>query len=174
MPAKGEIHVRASADSVAAAARWLRSEFLVQIRAQGDTVLTPGHSIRTLRDLEKLAVVLSKAAARKRPTRTAFLINVPRPLVERFASIVEHWSLPPAVADTLAAMRVAAQSKRGRPSLTNGQRSNRVALARTVDERHRKRLASRMRRDQVWGEWFDEIRQRGETVLTTTVQPPKI
>lgn len=175
MPTMGEIHVRVSADTAGAAARWLRSALLPHVRRRGDTVLTLGHSAEIARDLERLAAILAKSAARKRRAGT-FSINVPRPLVERFAGVAGcwRWPLPLAIADMLAAMIEAVRSRRGRPSLTGRQRSDRIAIAHAVSERHRKRLASRARLDQAWSDWSAEVRRRGETVLTTTVPSPKI
>lgn len=199
MPAMGEVHVRASSGSAGAAARWLRSELLPRIRAQRDTVLTPGHNAETARDLEQLAAKLAKAAAKKRPADSAtFTINVQRRLVERFISATndrplvlpdrvirteQRRPLPRSVAEMLEAMRVAAQSRRGAPR----DAARREVYLRAVPadtawsgapgearKRHLRRIRREERSGRAWAEWAAEVNRRGETVLTTTVLPPKV
>lgn len=180
MPAKGEIHVRVSSINAGAAARWLTLKCLPRMRMKADTVLTPGYNAEAISSLERLAAILSKAAARKRTDASWFSMNIPRPLVKRFVAASANHPLPLAVAAVLAAMRDASFGPgRGRPRL-----SEKDVVAHLTGERmhprasNPKRWPARLKRRErisaASAAWSDEIRGRGETILTTTLPAPKI
>lgn len=175
MPAKGEIHVRVSSASAGATARWLRVTCLPHLRARANILLTPGHNAETCRDLEKFAAILTKASARKRPACHSFVVNIERQLVERFAGVVVHWPLPPDVAAVLVSMHEATRSRRGRPCLSDGVRIERLSKSYLmIEDRQRKRIKRQIRIDAAWRGWFDEVHERGETILTASRPTPKI
>ena len=189
MPAKGEICVCVSSACADAAARWLRGTFLPHLSVKPDTILTAGYNAEACRYLEELALLLAKAAARKRSSCHSFTVNIERRLVESFTSNVSKrhfppanargWHLPPAVAPLLEAMNAAKQARRGRPRLTSAD----VAVRLTGKSRNQcalnpKRWPARLKRREkisaAYDKWFDSVRECGETILTTTLPLPKI
>lgn len=133
------------------------------------------------RQLEALAALLEKAAARKRHT-ISFTINVPRPLVEAFVSTADISIFPegsnqgPGSGSLFRAtqqFRAANRLRRGRPTLSANALKERVTRKVVGDERHRKRLSRKQRWEAAMDRWFAEIDRRGETILTTDLPPPK-
>jgi hypothetical protein len=170
MPAKGEVRVCVTASDAGEAARWLRRVYLPAFASMGDTVLTPGHNDEMRCLLGGLAAILLRASVRKRSGGASFKINLPRQMVERFAAVGD-WPARPATAamDRLFhAMKEAASSRRGRPSLSPALRAARTGKSVTIDERFRKRLARQERADAAWSAWLNGIHARGETILTTS------
>lgn len=174
MPRKDEIRVRVTAYDAGACARWLRDVYLPARASRPDAVLTPGFNVETCWLLDQLAVILSRSAARKRVGGGPFTINVRRQMVERFAVAVYDPALPIFADRIAAAMKAAALGRRGRPRLSSVERALRVDRRCAVEERHRKRLAQQGRIDAARSAWVDEVRARGETVLTTSLPLPEI
>lgn len=179
MPVKGEIHVNVTGRDAGTCARWLRNVYLPSLAVRPDTILTPGFGGETMRLLGELATILSRSAARKRPCGGSYTINLPRQMVERFAvisyGVASRWPAPAAVDRVMIAMKEAACSGRGRPRLIVAQRAERLTPDfLMVQDRQKKRLKRQNRIDGMWSDWFDEITERGETVLTARVPSPKI
>ncbi|AWC21798.1 hypothetical protein CO731_01251 [Aminobacter sp. MSH1] len=181
MPRKGEIEVRITAHDADVCARWLRSVYLPAKANRVDTVLTPDFNVETRFLLDQLAVMMTRTAARKRTGGGSFMINVPRQLVERFLAVpydpamhLMDWLTPMAVGRMIATMRATVSARRGRPPLSPLERTSRVDRRRLVEERHRKRLMRQERVEAAHGVWTDEVRVRGETVLTTALKPTRI
>ena len=175
MPIKGEVRVHMTARTATAAAEWLVNDCLPQLRLRPDTLLTPGWNRDLEQTLTPLVAILSKAAARKR-TAILFTINVPRNLVEAFVAAatpmrgVSYRSVRRASVQFRAALR----SSRGRPKLSRSARVARVSGHVAIENRHRKRIARTERHQAVWNAWSQEVAQRGETLLSTTLPYPEI
>ena len=170
MPARGEVRVRLTSAAAKAVAVWIATHLGPMRARMGDTILTPGESARTMRELTQLAALLAKAARRKRPA-DAFTVNIPRPLAFRLlmcADVLEARGI-----DVLA-MRQAVRARPGRPGLSDESRSARLDRSVSVDERHRKRLKRQARIAAAHNAWFKEVSARGETLLTATIPLPKI
>jgi len=177
MPRKDEIRVRVTAYDAGACARWLRDVYLPARAGRPDTALTPGFNVETYGLLDQLAVILSRSAVRKRSGTGPFTINIRRQTVERFAVAVYDSALPNFADRIVAAMKAAALGRRGRPSLSSAMRAVRIATTSRLGEhaeRHRKRLVRQQRIDAARSAWADEVRARGETVLTTSLPLPEI
>lgn len=192
MPKAGEIRVTITARQATAAADWIAMT-LPALERRPDTILTPGYNKQLAQELRLLAEILKKSAIRKRPTAT-FTINVPRSAGEAFVlaapSSPRNWVSSQLIVTfhdrsvmTIARrFKAAIKKHRGRPALLEVERGDRIAgrikLGNCRNDRYRRRLIQKDRRATVasaaWDKWYAEIRERGETILTSSVPPPKI
>lgn len=166
-------------------ARWLSGFAIPASERRQDTILTPGLNAEITQGLRELAVILEKAAGRKRGSET-FSPLIPRTALSAMeAAVSRHLPLIPSypislftLADGIKRiaeeMRKAGTRKRGRPKLCDAERDERIAREHVVEDRHRKRLKRRRREDDAWSAYFKEVSTRGETVLTTSIPSPKI
>lgn len=189
MGARGHIHIKMSAGDAAATARWLLAVAAPRLNSRADTILTSGYHAEKATALSDLAALLGKAASRKR-NGDEFAPLVPREAAVALCSVgivgamPFHGSLfnvPPAAVRRVsdAAHQSMSGMGRGRPRLSDADVAAHLAGDRThpraIDpKRWPKRLKRRERIASVNAAWFDEVRERGETILTTEIPLPRI
>ncbi|MFB9222750.1 hypothetical protein [Paracoccus cavernae] len=167
------------ATDAAVAARWLRDAAIPALRAMPGTILGGGYG-ETIVRLEQLAGSLADTSGRKRGSpEFSTLIEVAdaAAFVRAVSACRPAWPLrhSPAIVRLAVAMQNGGKAKRrGRHSLTKDEVALRVAGGIALDDRHRKRLVARRRRDAAGRIWVTESLARGETILTSTVPFPKI
>ncbi len=175
-----EVLIRA-VDAVVAA-RWLRNVAIPSMRSARGTILGGDLLGIDLQSLELLAGEFTRKAGRKR-SKAEFSARVSVADAAAFARAVERcrpcWPLVygPALIRLAEAMRDGGQAKRrGRRWLTHDEVAARAhgLFPMVSDERHRLRLAARLRKSEAWDRWYAEVQQQGQTILTTDLPPPKI
>lgn len=181
MPRAGEIHVTLTARTAAAMARWL-AEIIPTLERRDDTILTPGQNKIAIETIIPLKTALEKSATRKR-AGDLFTMNAPRQAINVLISIIEARISPlgPGLAfqhrgimHGYQQFRAALKSRRGRPTHLPTERSKRLTGQINVEERHRKRVAKRERRNNALNGWLCDVTDRSETILTATIPFPKI
>lgn len=168
-----------AADAVIAA-RWLLGTALPALRDMPGTILSGWQIAEDARRLEGMADQLMRKAERKRPA-SGFSAQIEVDDAAAFARTVglcrPAWPLRhhPALVRLADAMRDGGQNKkRGRKALGDDEMNARVLGALIREERHTKRLAARLRQSAAWDRWADEVKARGQTLLTTDLPPPKM
>lgn len=187
---QGEIPVRMTKLDAAATAAWIIQCCIPMREERADTVLTPGYNIQLVGSLRELATKLNKISRRARQNRSSqtFTVNLSRQLVTAFISASSlhsfpgsGWALPWSgirrsppigVRRTFIRMRVAAKLRRGRRELLPDQQAARLEGQFSVCLRQRQKLDLQKRLAEAQAAWSARVRERGETVLTTSLPPP--
>lgn len=162
--------VTMTASSAAAAASIIRIRMIPAVRERGDTILTPGEADRHVRQLARLATLLSRSAGMKR-NRDVFSKQLPRELVEAFARGAARM-VPPGVDARLLGvplfqeMREALNRKRGRPRMSHEERMQRLDPEFATHERNRWKAARELRLEAERAKYREEMIASGRTILT--------
>lgn len=168
------------AEDAALAARWLRRVAIPALRGMPGTILGGGLFEEDARRLAGLADTLAHKARRKR-NGAVFSALIETAEAAAFVRAVGQcrpaWPLlhHAAIVRVADAMGEGGKLKRrGRRSLNADQIAVRVRGDLASEERYRKRLKARIKGEAAWSEWFAQVQARGETLLTSTILPPKI
>ncbi|UJW75942.1 hypothetical protein [Rhizobium sp. SL42] len=168
-----------AADAVIAT-RWLRGTAIPAMRNISGTILGGDQIADDARRLEVLADNLMRKAQRKRSSHDfSALIDVDdaAAFTRAFELCRPAWPLryQQAIARLSSAMQDGGQSKRrGRKTLGGSEVTARVSGSVILEERHRKRLAARLRNSAAWDRWLTEAQASGHTILTTDLPSPQI
>jgi hypothetical protein len=173
MPRAGEIRVDVRKSDLLSLSSWLVTVRIPVLRGRPDTLLgAAGHNSEWADQLEAIAGVLQKAAARRRLS-DEFTVNLQRAHVAALVAACDAFTTQRHT-EILAALRKALRARRGRPGLTPPETATRQAGTYVIDERHKKRLAARERKRQRWDEWLEEGRRQRKTLLGRADPPPEI
>lgn len=178
----GEIKVRSSASQISRTAVWLRTRAIPYQEMRPKTLLGSACKELHLQQLRGLALKLQRSAHRKRAS-PHLTLTLTQQDAASFVSAVDAMLvlnqlgaasiLPPLqVRQVTEQMRAAISPRRGPKTHTEQQRLVRLSPNYHIDPRQRKRVRAQLRSEQRLDGWFEEIRERGETILTTKIPLP--
>lgn len=192
MPRKGEIRVEVVRADLKLVLPWIRAEISSALKRPLTIVASKDTRDRHVENLMALERILARSSNRRR-SKDRFNINIPKLIVESFLTSIEGeririhlfsqsysmalYARTNRFERLIYSMQKAASRKVGRNPLGVADRRKRLATPTPsvyVGERQKKRVRRADRRNEVQKKWSKGLRERGETILTSTQPFPKI